>query len=180
MNRSIISVRYAKALFQIGLDDSKLMEKIYADCNLILSIMNEDDTLDQLLNNAVIPVSKKTEAVETVFKSIITTTTLQLMKVVIENNRSNLLKSILQNFIDLYKTNSGIKSVTLITAHSLSDSDKNQIQKELEKRLNSSLDINFKTDEDIIGGIIIIVDGKQVDSSILGSLRKLKKTILVK
>ena len=69
MNRSIISVRYAKALFQIGLEDSKLMEKIYADCNLILSIMKEDDILNQLLNNAIIPVSKKTEAIENVFKN---------------------------------------------------------------------------------------------------------------
>ncbi len=180
MNRSIISVRYAKALFQIGLEDSKLMEKIYADCNLILSIMKEDDILNQLLNNAIIPVSKKTEAIENVFKNFINKTTLQLIKVVVENNRSILLESILQNFIDFYKDNSGIKNVSLITAHTLSEKEQKEIKKELEKRLNSSLDVNYKTNEDIIGGMIVIVDGKQVDSSISGSLRKLKKTILVK
>ncbi len=179
MNRSIISMRYAKALFQIGLDDSKLMDKIYADCEILLSIIKEDNALNQLLDNAIIPVSKKIGAIEKVFASVIDSKTLQFIKVVIENNRGKLLESMLMNFIDIYKENSGIKNVSLTTAISLSDKEKKQITQNLEKQLDSKLDISFVTDKDIIGGSILAVDGKQVDNSISGSLSKLKKTLLV-
>lgn len=179
MNASLISVRYAKALFQIGLADPQMMEKLRADSTLLISVMDDTKLLDQLMSNATISNSKKLKVVDEVFKPLVDKTTLRFIELVINNERSHLLKSMLVNFLDLQREHAGIKKVTLITAFSLSEKEKENIQLELEQKFKASIDLTLQKNEEIIGGMIVIVDGKQVDSSITGQLRMLKKTLLV-
>ncbi len=179
MNASLISVRYAKALFQIGLDDPQMMEKLHNDSTLLISVMNDSKLLYQLITNSTIVTSKKIEVVNEVFKPLVDKTTLRFIELVINNERSHLLKSMLTNFLDLRRDQAGIKKVTLITAFALSEKEKNNIQIELEQKFKAPIDLTLQINEEIIGGLIIIVDGKQVDSSITGQLRMLKKKLLV-
>lgn len=179
MNASLISMRYAKALFQIGLDDAQTMETLRANSAFLLSVMDDTKLLDQLMKNATISPAKKIKVINDVFKPIVNNKLVRFVEVVINNERSHLLKSMLSNFLELQRKHAGIKKVILITALPFSDDEKEKVKQELEQRLKAPIDLTLKTNQQIIGGMILIVDGKQVDSSITGQLRMLKKTLMV-
>jgi F-type H+-transporting ATPase subunit delta len=88
------------------------------------------------------------------------------------------MKDIFRNFIDLYRKQSGIKNVTLITAIPIDKKKKKDILKILGQRLNSKVELECKVDNGIIGGVVIIADDKQADGSIAGELRELRKKMM--
>ena len=56
----------------------------------------------------------------------------------------------------------------------LSDDEKNILQIKLKKSLGEKLSLNFDVDEDIIGGLIVKVGSKMIDTSIANKINKLK------
>jgi F-type H+-transporting ATPase subunit delta len=179
MNASLISVRYANALFNIGLEKPNLMEKFKSDCQLIISVMDQSKQMDQLLQNATIKPSEKITVIRNVFGSLVDKLMLKFMEVVIQNERPQLLKSMLNYFLDLHRKKMGIKNVQLITAITLSKAECSKIRQQVEKGIKAPIDLSCSVNPDITGGIILIIDGQQIDGSISGQLRQLKKRLMV-
>lgn len=179
MNASLISVRYANALFNIGLEKPDLMEKFKSDCQLIVSVMEQSEQMDQLLQNATIKPSDKIAVIRNVYGSLVDKLVLKFMEVVIQNERPRLLKSMLINFLDLHRKKMGIKNVQLITAIALSNEECSKVRQQVEKGIKSPIDLSCSVNPDITGGIILIIDGQQIDGSISGQLRQLKKRLMV-
>jgi len=60
------------------------------------------------------------------------------------------------------------------SAAELSDNQKNGIKDQLKQTLGEKLFLNFKVDRKIIGGLIVKVRSKMVDSSLGTKINKLK------
>ena len=65
-------------------------------------------------------------------------------------------------------------TANIISANVLSDDEKNNITNQLKKSLGEKLSLNFDVDEDIIGGLIVKVGSKMIDTSIANKINKLK------
>ena len=61
----------------------------------------------------------------------------------------------------------------ITSANILSDDEKNNITNQLKKSLGEKLSLNFDVDEDIIGGLIVKVGSKMIDTSIANKINKL-------
>ena len=80
-------------------------------------------------------------------------------------------------FYNLKKINSekrGDITADITSANILSDDEKNNITNQLKKSLGEKLSLNFDVDEEIIGGLIIKVGSKMIDTSIANRINKLK------
>lgn len=66
----------------------------------------------------------------------------------------------------------GASSITVVSAHSLSEELNEQIEK-----IAKGADIQRRVDERLIGGSVIRIDDKRIDGSIAGNLQKLKMTL---
>ena len=60
------------------------------------------------------------------------------------------------------------------SADELSDKQKNEIKDQLKSILGEKLSLNFNVDRKIIGGLIVKVGSKMVDSSLATKINKLK------
>jgi F-type H+-transporting ATPase subunit delta len=96
----------------------------------------------------------------------------------VDNKREALLASISRNFIDFYKEEKGIKSVKLYTATQLAEDYIERIKLSLEKELNAKIELNVRVRDHLIGGFILMVDGKMMDASIFNRLKELKNQLL--
>ena len=65
-------------------------------------------------------------------------------------------------------------SIWVTSAETLSEDQKNGINKKLKSILGDKLSINFYIDKKIIGGLIVKVGSKMVDSSLVSKINKLK------
>ncbi len=177
MNTSLISVRYAKALFLLS-KDKGVVEQVYTDMAVLLDYCNNVDEFNELLNSPVIKPGKKKKALKSIFDNRVNPLTLNFLTIMVNNKRESLLASIARNVIDFYKEEKKIKSVALYTAVPLEDAHLLSIKDLLQKELDAKIDMTVRVRDNLIGGFILMVDGKMIDATIANKLKELKKKLL--
>jgi F-type H+-transporting ATPase subunit delta len=176
MNNNRISVRYAKALFQTALEKN-IAEKIKSDM-LLLIASSKILEFKHFLENPVIFPSKKQELFNHVFKDKVNDLTLDFFKLLTKNKRELFLSTIAINYKDLADKHFGIKAVELITAFKAEEKLLSDVSAIMSKIFKAKIEINKKTDPDIIGGFVLTVEGVQYDASVSHKLNNVKKDLL--
>ncbi len=177
MNTSLISVRYAKALFLLS-KDKGVMEEVYTDMSVLLDYCNNVEEFNELLNSPVIKPGKKKKALKSIFDNRVNQLTLNFLTIMVNNKRESMLASIARNVIDFYKDEKNIKSVALYTAVPLEDEHLLSIKDLLQSELEAKIDMTVRVRDNLIGGFILMVDGKMLDATIANKLKELKKKLL--
>jgi len=124
MRQTKVAQRYAKAIFDLAVETSKL-EKVKKDFELIQSVQNKD--LHLMLMSPVVKGEKKTAIFEAVFSKHIQPLTNSFFKLIFSKGRSVAINEIILAFIDKYRIQQGIKLVELTTAVEVS----NEIQEKI-------------------------------------------------
>ncbi|MDD7726160.1 MAG: ATP synthase F1 subunit delta, partial [Bacteroidales bacterium] len=110
---------------------------------------------------------------------------LQFLTFLVEKERIGYVSSILLVFQTLYKKEKNIRTAKVTTATELSDEQKKRFVDLIALKLKNAgisadnVDASFKTDPRIIGGLILEVDGKQIDSSVASKLAALQRQLTV-
>lgn len=176
MNYSKISVRYAKALFAVA-KEKDLLENIKNDVILISEVIDQNHELDSLLQNPVLKTSKKKEVFIKIFESI-HPTTISFINLLFENKREGHINDITRKFIEFYKEHKHIKTVILTTPVELDKKTEQQITDTIRKNLDCNIELEKKTDANIIGGFIIKVDDQLLDASVSSQLKKIEQEFM--
>jgi F-type H+-transporting ATPase subunit delta len=177
MNISLVSVRYAKALFKLGIEKG-ILDKLYQDINLLLMQCNEQPGFCELISSPVVKPSKKKTLFKEIFGKAVHIYTLNFINIVIDNNRTGILTSSFRSFIDLYKKHKGIKTATLYSAFEMDNAYIEKIKKLLKKELGKNLELEVIVKKDLLGGFILKVDDKMVDASIIGKLKQVRDHLI--
>lgn len=178
MRQTKVAQRYAKAIFDLAVETSKL-EEVKNDFELIQSIQNRD--LQLVLMSPVVKGEKKTAIFESVFSKHIQPITNSFFKLIFSKGRSVAINEIVQAFIEKYRAYKGIKLVEFTTAVEISESIKESVSSVLkENKLlkGKTLQLKEKVDPSIIGGLIVQIDDKLFDASIRHDLQVIKKQFI--
>jgi len=178
MNTGLISIRYAKALLQTGLEKEGLPEILYENSNSFCKMLNESSDFDTFIKSPVIKGTQKKQFIRKAFSGNLHDIMLNFIDIIIDNKREKLMNDIFRNFLDLYRKRMGILSVTFITAVPIDEKYKQKIFERLEEYMASEIELEIKVNPEIIGGMIIVADDRQADGSISGELRALKKKMM--
>lgn len=177
MSLSAIRVRYAKAFFELA-KEKKMLNTLKTDIQKVFDVCSLSPDFINMLESPVIKTSKKAELITTIFKAEIQPLTLNFLVLIANNKRENYIPGICRNFLDMTREDQNIKSAVLITATEINPKTNDKIRNLLEKELNATVELNCKTDAEIIGGLILRIDDKQFDSSVATQLKKIKQLLL--
>lgn len=179
MNESKISVRYAKALI-LSAKDQQLLDPVRGDMVLLMSTINEVSELSQLLDSPVVKPAKKMEVMNVIFSNKLKPLTLSFIRLAIMNKREEYLMGMARMYIELFKREKGIKQAFLTTAVPIGKDIRTAIINVIKKVYNTEIELNEKTDKEIIGGFILQVEDQLLDSSVKGQIRKIRKKLIDK
>ncbi len=177
MSISAIRVRYAKAFFSLA-REKKMLNTLKTDIQKVFDVCNLSPDFINMLESPVIKTSKKAELITAIFKTEIHQLTLNFLVLITNNKRENYIPGICRNFLEMTREDQNIKSAVLITATELNPKTNDKIRNLLEKELNTTVELNCKTQPEIIGGLILRIDDRQYDSSVATQLRKIKQLLL--
>ena len=177
MSISAIRVRYAKAFFSLAIEN-KMLDTLKTDIQKVFDVCTQSSDFINLLESPVVKTSKKTELITEIFKSEINTLTLNFLLLITNNKRESYIPGICRNFLELTRKDQNIKSAVIVTAAEIDIKTRNKIKVLLEKELNATVELNCKTDPEIIGGLILRVDDRQYDSSVATQLKNIKQLLL--
>ena len=170
----LISDRYASALYDLA-SESQVVDSILKDFNLLKKIIKESKELNLLIKSPLISSSDKLIIFEKILlKQEFNKITNTFLKVISKNKRFAHINSIIERFININSEKRGDMLADVTSAEDLSDNQKNIIKDKLKNILGEKLSLNYKVDKKIIGGLIVKVGSKMIDSSLASKINKLK------
>ena len=173
----LISKTYGDALFELALEENKIDDYV-EEVRGVAQVLDENEDLTKLLNHPKIGKEEKIQVISQIFEGRISRELLGLINMIVEKDRNNEMKEIFTYFIDRVKEykNIGVASVT--SAVELTDSQKAQVEKRLlETTKYVQFEINYEVDKDLIGGMVIRIGDRVVDSSIRTRIYELTKDL---
>jgi F-type H+-transporting ATPase subunit delta len=178
MNQSKIRVRYAKALIS-NAEEQGVLDQVRNDMENLLRILKSVPDLLQLLESPIIDSAKKLEVLNAIFTGKVQPLTLSFFKLTIENNREDHLPGMARMYIDFYKHAKGLKIATLKTTTPIDKETRESLLIMIRKIFNAEIELYEETDKELIGGFILKVEDQQLDASVKGQLKKIKRKLIV-
>ncbi|HET9678472.1 MAG: ATP synthase F1 subunit delta [Buchnera aphidicola (Tetraneura akinire)] len=168
-NRITIARNYSKAILNIAVKDGSIEYWEY-----VLDLFSKVIELDIVKKKIFFSKNYVLEIFYSVLNNKIDRKVRNLLSLIIENNRLLLLPEILKQFSILKNLKDNIIEIFLISVYRIESLILDKITKKLVKDYPlKKILIKQKIDKSIIGGLIILVDGKKIDFSILAQMRQI-------
>lgn len=174
----LVSQTYGEALVELANEEgiaSSMLEEIQS----VREIIKSNPDFVKLMLHPGIAKQEKLQVVDSVFKDKVSDQLTGLIRIIVENERFKEIDSVFQYYIDKVKESQGIGVVYVTTPLELDDKEKsNIVARILETTDYKSLEMNYSIDKSLIGGMIIRIGDRYVDSSIRNRLDDLTKELL--
>lgn len=174
----LISKTYGEALFQLAIEEDRadaFMEEIAG----LRKILTENQEFGRFMNHPKILKEEKTEVLEKVFRGRISQELLGFLVLIVAKDRYGEVETILDYFLAEIKKYKGIGTAYVTTASGLRKEQQARIeQKLLETTGYKKMEMHYAVDESLIGGMVIRIGDRVVDSSIKTKLTELTKQLL--
>jgi len=174
MKETRIAIRYAKALFELSIEQNSL-EQTYNDMILLDKVCMENKDFRLLLSSPIIKSDKKQNIMKSLFESKLGKLSLAYLNIIAAKRRENFIEPIAEQFLELYKDYKGIISVIFTTAVPADDKIKNKVTELVGGFTKKEIDLIEDIKTDIIGGFILRFGQYQFDDSIRKKIMKLKR-----
>jgi F-type H+-transporting ATPase subunit delta len=173
-----LAARYAKALISLAIERNEL-EVVYNDMSSFLQSCNESHEFKVFLKSPIIKADDKIAVLNKIYAGNVTTLSISFLSKVTKSTREAYLGDIAEEFIAQYKKHKNIITAHLSSSTPLSESFKSEITKEILSipQDGKSYTVEFveKINPNLIGGFILRVEDKQIDTSLARRVGLLKR-----
>ncbi|WP_372794454.1 ATP synthase F1 subunit delta [Lutibacter sp.] len=174
MSGSKAAVRYAKAILSFALEQQKEVQ-VNEDMLLITNTIEESKDLQLLLSSPIIKSQLKKVAIKEVFSSKVSSLTIGLIDLLIDNKRLSILNDVTKKYTILFDKLKGIEIAIVTTAVPLTEALNKQVLSKVKEITGKEATIENNVNPDIIGGFILRIGDVQYDASIANKLQGLKR-----
>ena len=173
----LVSKVYGDALFSAAREAGR-MDEMFEEVQELQKIMKENEELQKMMDNPKVMREDKESVIETVFRGRISDEIVELMKLMIAKGRYSKMNSVFDYFVGQVKEEKKIGIAHVSTAIELTDVQKGQIVKRLlETTGYKSFEMDYTVDTSLIGGMVIRIGDRVVDTSIRTKLYELSKSL---
>lgn len=174
----LVSNTYGQALFELAVEEGK-EELFLEEVGTLKEILSENPDFNRLMNHPKVLKEEKLAVLGQVFRGRISDELAGFLHLIVNKDRYGDIDAILDYYIDEVKKLKGIGIAYVTTAVALSEAK----QKEVEEKLLSTtsykqMEMHFRVDEELIGGMIIRIGDRVVDSSIQTKLFEVRRQLL--
>lgn len=171
-----LSREYAGALFIIA--SEKNCKSEYASyLDSLCQTFSDEPMYLEFLHSPAISTNEKISSITKIFSSIVPEDVLSFVQLMCEKGRINLIFESAQAYKDLVAQSDKVIDAAITSAVELTEDEKKKLQLKLENKFSSKVNLTFKIDPSLLGGIVVETDGKILDGSIKNRLRDLKEVI---
>jgi F-type H+-transporting ATPase subunit delta len=174
MSELTVASRYAKSIIDLAQEQNAL-EAVNNDVVFFLKTLKANSQLVAVLSNPIISHQKKQGILTSLFGDKMNKFTIEFFKLMINKGRGEVLYTTAREFVNQYDVLKHITQASVVSATPLSDENKAKILAEVKATVGGEVTLEAKVDESLIGGFVLTVGDRQIDTSIASNLRKLKK-----
>ena len=169
-----VSGRYATALFELA-RDQKVVDEVKADLEKFEAMLNESADLKRLVRSPVFAADAQSRALSAVLaKAGIAGISANFLKVLTANRRLFAVRDVIKAFGVLVAKFKGEATADVTVAEPLSDKNLDALKASLKTVTGKDVALNVKVDPAIIGGLVVKLGSRMIDSSLRTKLNSIK------
>lgn len=168
-----VASRYAKSLIELA-DEKGVLEQVQQDMLLFSKVVSQNRDFQLMLTNPVIKSDKKLKVINSIFTGKVHKLTLMFFNLVAQKSREAVLLSMTSEFERQYNEVKGIQIATVVSAVPFAPAQRDALIRQLTLETGKIIQLKETVDPSLIGGFVLRVGDKQIDSSVKNSLRKLR------
>lgn len=174
MKESRISLRYAKALFDLA-QEQNIIDAVHNDMQLVNSICKSNRDFVLMLNNPIIKADKKKAIIKQIFEASITKMSLAFLSIIATKRRESYIEGISYQFIEFYREFNNMITAYLTTAAPSTEEIRQKVLTLVKDFTHKEVVLVEEIKEKIMGGFILKFSNKQLDESIKSKIIRLKR-----
>ena len=166
--------RYATALFELALE-ANAVEAVKADLDRFDALVAESADLNRLVRSPVFSAEEQLQALSVVLDRVgISGLAANFFKLVAANRRLFAVHDMIKAFRALVAQHKGEATAAVTVAEPLKDAHVDALRAALKSVTGKDVDLDVKVDTAILGGLVVKVGSRMVDSSLRTKLNAIK------
>jgi F-type H+-transporting ATPase subunit delta len=167
--------RYAGALFELALEE-KATDAVKQDLEKFDALIAESSDLNRLVRSPVFGADEQLKALSAILaKAGLNAITVNFLRVITTNRRLFAVRDMIRAYRALVAQHKGEVVAQITVAEPLNDANKEALKGALKSVTGGKdIDMDVKIDPAIIGGLIVKVGSRMVDTSLRTKLNSIK------
>ncbi len=172
-----VAKRYAKALLELCAPAQ--LEAVRDALNEFAALWSSDMQLRGALLNPAIPANSRNAIVSDIAGKIRSgdKNFLSFLLLLVQNGRCNVLPEIARVFSTMIDELKKLLSLEITSAFEVPANEKGDLQSKIQSQYGAMASLTWKTDGSLLGGLLIRAGDKLLDSSVKGSLEKIRSRL---
>jgi F-type H+-transporting ATPase subunit delta len=179
MSLRTVANRYAKALFDVALQENADLAKIEHDLNDAAEVFAANKDLRQVAIAANLPDANRKALVETVADKLGATTQVRKLLVVLARGRSlNLMPDLASAFSERLLAHQNIVRAEVSSAVPLSEEQTRVLEANLSKVTGKKVELLVSVDPALLGGVVAKIGSTVYDGSVKTQLQRMRQELV--
>lgn len=171
---SEIANRYANALFELA-DEQGQLDNVANDLARLLAAIDDSTDLQRVVRSPVLNRDDQGNAMAAILGAMeVNDLTRRFIGLISENRRLFALTDMVNGYLDELARRRGEVTAEVTAAKALSETQVNTLQDSLQRALGGKVSITHAVDPALIGGMIVKVGSRMVDTSLRTQLNKMQ------
>ncbi|MFC5387283.1 F0F1 ATP synthase subunit delta [Aquamicrobium segne] len=171
---SVVAERYASSLFELALEANSVAA-VEADLGSFGQMMEASADLRRLIDSPVFAADEQERAVSAILaKAKIGGLAGNFLRVVARNRRLFAVPGMIEAFARIAAEHRGEVSAQVTAAHVLTAAQQNELKAALKSVAGKDVIINVTVDPSLLGGLVVKMGSRQIDTSLKTKLNSLK------
>ena len=167
---------YASALMEIALTEN-IKDEIYDSLKVVKKAFADTPEYPELLLSPAIPSEERASLIRNAFEGQINEYVMSFMCILTEKGHIRDFNEAYAAFEEMYLDMSRRTEAVVYTAVELDQGQKDRIKAALENRFFKEVDVEYKINKRLIGGVVVEVDGMRLDWSLKRRLKDIKEVM---
>ena len=169
---------YSKALYELAVEEKNL-DDIENNAKFFLNLLSNVPEFNILIKDPTLKQFDQTKVIDSISQKFQFNSLLKkFLNFLIKKRRFFFVEKILNNFLNICLKKRGDISANLTVAKKLNDNQIESIKKDLSQKFGSNINLKYKFDPNLIGGLIMQIESIMIDTSIKSKLQKIENKMI--
>ncbi|MDB5523347.1 MAG: synthase subunit delta [Rhizobium sp.] len=172
-----VAERYASSLFELAIENNAEAE-VSAALDSFQALLDSSEDLRRLIKSPVFGAGDQLKAITAILERAgISGLAGNFIKVAASNRRLFAVPGMIRSFREIYARHRGEVSADVTSAYALTATQEQELKEALKGVTGKDVAINVAVDPTILGGLIVKLGSRQIDTSLRTKLSTLKLSL---
>jgi F-type H+-transporting ATPase subunit delta len=171
--------RYAKALFDVALQEKADLAQIDRDLQAVVAVIEASPDLAEASNRGTVTEEKRKSLIEAVSRAMtLTVPVTKLLVLLAQSRKLNLLPDLEQAYRERLLAHQNIVRAAVKSAAPLSPDKTRALEESLGKVTGKKVELSVSVDPDLLGGVVATIGSTVYDGSVRTQLQRLRQELV--